>query len=126
MPTDPEDAMEGNITRKNAPRLRVPVLPEEEALIKANAHQAGLPVAVYLRNIAMGRPVQSRLDYEAVKDLAKVNADLGRLGGLLKMWLANDEKLARFHPVQVKQTILGVLKDIGELQVALKEKVKRL
>ena len=118
--------MEGNITRKNSSPIKVWVLPEEKDAIKANAHQAGLSVAAYLRKVAMGHAIQSRLDYEAVKDLAKVNADLGRLGGLLKMWLANDEKLARFHPIQVKQTILGALEDIKEVQLTLKEKVKRL
>ncbi|MDR4515014.1 plasmid mobilization protein [Nitrosomonas sp.] len=33
-------------------RLRVPVLPEEEVMIKAKASEAGLTIAEYLRSLA--------------------------------------------------------------------------
>lgn len=42
------------------------------------------------------------MDYKAVLDLVKVNADLGRLGGLLKLWLSDDKRVAQFN----KSTIL--------------------
>jgi hypothetical protein len=34
-------------------------------------------------------PIKSILDQNSIADLAKVNADQGRLGGLLKLWLTN-------------------------------------
>ena len=74
----------------------------------------------------LGYQPKSVLDHRAIEDLAKVNADLGRLGGLLKMWLANDEKLAMYEPVQIQQTIHGVLVKIGEVQLELLEKVKKI
>ena len=115
-----------NITRKNGRHLRVPVLPEEEEAIKSNAKTAGLSIAAYLRNVGLGYQPRSVLDLNAIDELAKVNADLGRLGGLLKMWLTNDEKLAMHEPVQIQQTIFGVLVKIGEVQLELLEKVKKV
>ena len=115
-----------NITRKNGRHLRVPVLPEEEEAIKENARTAGLSIAAYLRNVGLGYQPKSVLDLNAIDELAKVNADLGRLGGLLKMWLTNDEKLAIYEPVQIQQTIHGVLVKIGEVQLELLEKVKKV
>jgi len=115
-----------NATRKNGRHLRVPVLPEEEEAIKANAKATGLTVASYLRNVGLGYQPKSVLDHKAIGELAKVNADLGRLGGLLKMWLTNDEKLAMYEPVQIEQTIHGVLVKIGEVQLELLEKVKKI
>ncbi|MNO07394.1 hypothetical protein D3C81_2295620 [compost metagenome] len=35
----------------------------------------------------MNTPIRSVVDLAAVVDLAKVNGDLGRVAGLLKLWL---------------------------------------
>jgi len=115
-----------NITRKNGRHLRVPVLPEEEEAIKANAKAAGMTIASYLRNVGMGNEIRGVLDQQAVMELAKVNGDLGRLGGLLKMWLKNDERLAMYDSEQLKQTIVGALEKIKEIQDVLLEKVKKI
>jgi len=116
----------GNTTRKNSTPIKVWVLPEEKGLIEENARAAGRSVSSYLRAVGTGYQLKSVLDHRAIEDLAKVNADLGRLGGLLKMWLANDEKLAMYEPVQIEQTIHGVLVKIGQVQLELLEKVKKI
>ena len=85
------DAMQP--TRKQR-QLRVPVLPGEEQEIKRLAAAAGLSVAAYLRNVALGYQVRSILDNKRVEELARINGDLGRLGGLLKLWLADDLRTA--------------------------------
>lgn len=119
--------MDKKPTRREGKRLRVPVLTEEEAIIKEKAAAHGLSVAEYMRRLALNLPITSVLDHRAVVGLAKVNADQGRLGGLLKLWLTNDEKLMRKHsPVQLEQMILGVLKDIKAFQDELLMKVKDL
>ena len=102
------------------------MLPEEKGLIEENARAAGRSVSSYLRAVGIGYQPKSVLDHRAIEDLAKVNADLGRLGGLLKMWLTNDEKLAMYEPVQIEQTIHGVLVKIGQVQLELLEKVKKI
>jgi hypothetical protein len=77
--------------------LRVPVLPEEEAAIKRQAAVAGLSVAAYLRNVGLGYEIHSVLDLQRVDELARINADLGRLGGLMKLWLTNEREAGRLH-----------------------------
>ncbi|MEO6679490.1 MAG: conjugal transfer transcriptional regulator TraJ [Pseudomonas sp.] len=81
-------------TRKHGKHLRVPVLPSEELIIKENASNVSLTVAEYLRRLSLGYEVKSTLDSKYVLKLVKVNADQGRLGGLLKLWLTDDPKLA--------------------------------
>ena len=77
---------------KRDKKLRVPVLPEEEMMIKAKANEAGLTIAEYLRNLGLGYTVHSVIDNRQVDALLKINADLGRLGGLIKLWLTNDRR----------------------------------
>lgn len=99
-------------TRKNGRHLRVPVLPDEEGAIKAKAASAGLSVAEYLRCVGMGYHVSGIVDYKYVRELARINGDLGRLGGLLKLWLTNDERTKQFG----ESTIKGVLSRIESTQ----------
>ncbi|MBA5705973.1 conjugal transfer protein TraJ [Pseudomonas fulva] len=80
-------------TRKNGKHLRVPVLPSEELTIKENASKASLTVAEYLRRLSLGYEITSTLDSQYVAQIVKINADQGRLGGLLKLWLTDDAKL---------------------------------
>ena len=98
-------------TRK-ARHLRVPVLPAEEAQIKRLAAAAGLPVAAYLRKVGLGYRLPGILDHRRVEELARINGDLGRLGGLLKLWLTNDERTAAFG----EATIRAVLAKIADTQ----------
>ena len=98
-------------TRK-ARHLRVPVLPAEEAQIKRLAAAAGLPVAAYLRRVGLGYRLPGILDHRRVEELARINGDLGRLGGLLKLWLTNDERTATFD----EATIRAVLAKIADTQ----------
>lgn len=81
-------------------------LPEEEAIIKRNADAAGLSTAAFLRKVGMGYEVESMVDIEQVQELSRVNGDLGRLGGLLKLWLSNDERTRNFSASLIK-TLLG-------------------
>lgn len=113
-------------TRKNSTCIRVWCMPEEKKMIDQNAKNVGLSTSTYLRNIGIGIEVKGILDQKAVGDMAKVNADLGRLGGLLKMWLSNDERLAMFNQEQVKASILEALGKIKTAQDELLKTVKRL
>jgi hypothetical protein len=79
-----------------ARQLHVPVLPDEEAAIKKMAASTGLSVAAYLRNVGLGYQVRSILDNQRVEELARINGDLGRLGGLLKLWLTDDPRTAQY------------------------------
>ena len=102
--------------------LRVPVSNEEEAVIKAKAHGAGLSVAKYMRLVGMGYAVQSRIDNQAIEQLLKINADLGRAGGLLKMWLTNDVKVKIVGRYEIEDT----LQSIRETQTVMLSTVLQL
>lgn len=98
--------------KKRIQHLRVPVLPEEKAVIEANAAMAGVSVARFLRDVGQGYQVKGVMDYECVRELVRVNGDLGRLGGLLKLWLTDDPRTARFSDA----TILALLGRIESTQ----------
>ena len=104
-------------TRKQHKVLRVPVLPSEEEAIKKAAAATGLPIAVYLRNVGMGYTTRSILDNTRVEELARINGDLGRLGGLLKLWLTDDPRTALFGTA----TIRAVLSKIEDTQQQMQD-----
>ncbi len=107
-------------TRKGCPPIYVYCLPEEKAQIEAMAKASGNSASSYLRLVGQGYVMRSILDYERVQELAKVNGDLGRLGGLLKLWLTDDAKLAAFGMAQMSKTIVGVLEEIRANQAAIR------
>ena len=122
----PMDA-QAKTTLKTATQLRVPVLPEQEQIIKAKARAVNLSVASYLRDLGLGFEPPSTLDCEAVSALAKVNADQGRVGGLLKLWLTDDAKFLEFaRPRDVRAAVLTLLQQLGETQQQLQALMHRI
>lgn len=99
-------------TRKGSPPIKVYCLPEERKQIEAHAKATGLSLTAYLRTIGLGYQVHGILDNKRVEDLARINGDLGRLGGLLKLWLTNDERTAQFGA----STIRALLSKIEDTQ----------
>ena len=99
--------------------LKVFVNIEERAIIEQKAEVTGLSVSAYLRTVATGQEVKSVHDLEATLALLKAMADLGRLGGLLKLWLASKPGEAAstaevrrvLHEIEASQTKLRVLID---------------
>jgi len=85
-------------------RLRVPVLAIEEAEIKNKANDAGLPVASYL-HLGLGYQVPSVIDNKQVDHLLKINGDLGRLGGLIKLWLTSNGRTTFIGKSKLLQTL---------------------
>lgn len=111
---------------KRAHHLRVPVRNEEEAAIKKNAERAGLSIAEYLRRVGMGHHIRGVIDEQKVLELSKVNADMGRLGGLLKLWLTDDKKLAKAGAVWTEGTVRALLKRLEDTQAQMLGKVLEL
>ena len=58
--------------------------------ISLKAKMTGLNNAAYLRSLAMNYPIKSTVDQLALSELIKCRADLGRLGGLFKLWLEGE------------------------------------
>lgn len=108
-------------TRKGSSPIKVYCLLDERKQIDSNAKAAGLSLSSFLLKVGMGYRINAVLDHRRIDDLAKVNADLGRLGGLLKLWLTNDEKLSQFGHQKMRQTIIALIVRIAKNQEKLNE-----
>jgi hypothetical protein len=84
MTTQPTTRRQG---RPRGQRIEIWVTPEEQEEIAALANRAGLSLSAYARAAALNHRVRSVYDLDAVADLVRVNGDLGRVAGLLKLWL---------------------------------------
>ena len=117
MKKDPERQV-----RERLRPLRVVVSVAERQEIERRAAAASLSVSAYLRAAGMGATFRSTASsHEQVAALAKVNADQGRLGGLLKLWLTDRPgEGAAVRDVRV------LLDRIGKMQGELAEAAARL
>lgn len=109
--------LQANAPARKALHLRVPVHSDEEREIKRRALAAGLSVASYLRSTALDHRLPGMLDHQCVEQLARINGDLGRLGGLLKLWLTDDPRTAQFG----EATIRAVLSKIEDTQAEMQD-----
>ena len=94
---------------------------EEKAAITELADQTGLSRSAYLRAVGLNRPVGARADLEAVRELVKLNGDLGRVAGLLKLWLA-EKRGQGAKPIDVERMMI----DFRELQVGIREQMSAI
>lgn len=99
---------EKKATRKGSPPIKVYCLPDERERIEANARAAGLSLSAFLLAVGQGYRVQGITDYEQVRELARINGDLGRLGGLLKLWLTDDVRTAKFGEATVRALLARI------------------
>lgn len=110
--------------RRNIQPIRVWVTADEKAGIEEMARSTGNSTSAFLRKVGLGYEVRSILDYSRAQDLVKVNADLGRLGGLLKLWLTNDKRLDGFSQTDLRCLILATLNKIEGNQAQMRELIK--
>lgn len=103
-------------------RLRVVVNEAEKTAIENAAADCSTSVSSYLRSLGLGYTPPSKIDKKHVLELAKINGDQGRLGGLLKMWLTNEERQEEVISGQVRLLI----EQITEAQKELLKVVKKL
>lgn len=107
-------------TRKSSPPIKVYCLPDEKAELVAMAGAANLSLSTYLLRVGLGYRIEGILDYRRVEELARINGDLGRLGGLLKLWLTNDERTREFG----EATIRAVLSKIEDTQALMHDVIR--
>ena len=102
---------------KREAQLKSYITEEELSRIRESSQRTGLSVSEFIRRVCLGFRVESREDQKARLELLKGNADLGRLGGLLK------QALAAGHD---KKQIYMLLRRIDECQFELNAKVREL
>lgn len=106
--------------RPRGKRIEVWVTDQERAEIAEKADQAGLSLSGYLRAVGLNQPVRSVYDLKAVADLGRVNGDLGRVAGLLKLWLA-ERRGQGARPIDVE----AMMNDFRALQTELSATMRR-
>ena len=88
--------------------------------IADQASRAGLSVSAFVKRVCTGYPVQSRVDQAAIRDLLQLNADIARLGGLLKMAVS-----AGADPGKADNLIREIALRQGELKAAAAQMANR-
>lgn len=117
-----EDAPKRKARRRGKP-IEVWVTDLEKEEIRARADQASLSMSGYLRELGLNRAVKSKADLLAVSDLAKVNGDLGRVAGLLKLWLA-EKRGQGARPADVEKMMIDFRAMQQEMLVIMTKVVK--
>lgn len=90
--------------RREVTPIKVWVSPEEKAALSDRAAETGLSASAYLRAAGLNHPVRSVVDLQAVAELGRVNGDLGRVAGLLKLWLL--EKRGQGAPAREVEALM--------------------
>ena len=103
------------------PFLKAYLTPEEYAQVADLAARAGLSKSELTRRCCLGREIPSRVDQRAVLALLKANADLGRLGGLLKQRLVETPGQTELRPLLSSIEIAK-----RELATGMKEVIRQL
>jgi len=110
--------------RKDYQPIKVYCFPDERETIEQQAHSTGLSKSSYLLRVGMGYPIRSIVDHHQVEELVKINGDLGRLGGLLKLWLSKEQSVAGIEARTVRET-LQKIEVAQEQMLGLMQKVLR-
>jgi len=86
--------------------IKVWVSDQERQEIVARAIAARMSQSEFLRSLGLNLTVLSKSDLVAVQHLSKVNGDLGRVAGLLKLWLAT-KRGEGAKAIEVDQLMIG-------------------
>ncbi|NOS75083.1 MAG: conjugal transfer protein TraJ [Methyloglobulus sp.] len=112
--------------RKTTTPIKVCCTPDERQTLIEKAGQCGLSVSNFMRTVGLGIGVVSIVDHRKVDELVRINGDLGRLGGLLKLWLANEAHFKHISTHGFKDQILATISDIKANQTSLKAIIKQV
>ncbi len=77
--------------RRREKMILVRVDEEEKRKLQEQAKKCGQSIAGMLRSLGLNYPLLSRVDQYALDNLVKSSANLGRLGGLFKLWLTKNQ-----------------------------------
>jgi hypothetical protein len=102
------------------------VTPDEKAAIAAKADAHSLSASSYLRRLGLAMPLQSTIDRRAILDLVKINADLGRFGGLIKMWLTTNADFESLSAQGLQRKLENTLTDVRQLQKKMSDRLEDL
>lgn len=102
-------------TRRDSTRITLYLLPEEKKFIDEHAARLNISSNEFIRASIRGQRFPSFVDQESIHELVKLRADLGRLGGLLKLWLTNDTKTAKFNVAVILRLLSRINSDMDRI-----------
>jgi hypothetical protein len=123
-PSETVQKTEGIGATNEQPTEHLPVLPRrkrpercvkvylteaEYQRLRRRADQAGLSLSAFTRACGLNLPILHRIDIEALRSLLGVCANLGRFGGLLKMWLASGKGRRDVAQIQITDLLHDIL-----------------
>ena len=117
--------MSDSESRNKTELVQVRCTPEEKSALRNRATDFGVSVGELCRRSIFSSLPKSRVDQKAIQELANLRADLGRMGGLLKGWLAGsfDQK----PPALRSHTdVVNLLREIDARQKSVLDVLGRL
>lgn len=97
--------------------------PEEKAAAQEQAARIGLTLSEFTRRVVTATRLPAPGNAATVRDLMRVNADLARLGNLLKLALDDDGWRAPGDP---GPDVEALIHDIEQSRVTLRRKIEAL
>ncbi len=108
-------------------KITVRVNQNEQENLVSNSNKYGLKIPGYLRSLGLNYSIKSIVDEKAAANLLKVNADMGRLGGLFKMWLEDNRADKHdFSNTRTYKDIDNLVNDIERLKLILKNEALKI
>ena len=107
-------------SKKNA--LKVYLAPDEFQLIMASAERSGLSMSTFAKRVCLGSPVPILESEKFRTELRKAIADLGRLGGLFKLWLSTPDT----PEPELRPEVRRILREIESRQREIQAVVAKL
>lgn len=128
MTAKPEDNVRVSDDSRRCVCLKAYVTEQEYRQIVDLSSRCGLSVSELARRVLLGQRVDSKVDKKAFLEMLGVKADLGRLGGLLKLWLSDKSKVVGctsevrkvLHQIETRQKDLKPL--IEELEKSVRNR----
>jgi len=108
----------GSENRARNLQIKVRVNETELEEITKIAKQCDLKPSTLLRELGLGYEPKSTVDIQAFEELANLHGDIGRVGGLLKMWLSDDSKSGFGRHLNIPELVdrlLFLQKEIGDV-----------
>ena len=95
---------------------------EEYEQVKEKSKRTALSMSSYTRSLLTGYEPRSIFDQDAVLEMIRAKADLGRLGGLLKLAITEGKEKARVR--DMRQLLEDIRKGQGRLDQCCRQVVE--
>ncbi|NDV24887.1 conjugal transfer protein TraJ [Desulfovibrio sp. JC022] len=98
--------------------IKTYVSEEEYQHICVTAEQCSLSLSAFTKAVCLDYEIRSSTDQQTRRELLKLNGDQGRLGGLLKMLILDDD--------DNRKAAEKLLREIGQTQKKIVQKVRSI